>query len=72
MEPWIWVIKVENSVPGSKSLKIDLQIVWNMRKNISKICRQILTLPEVMGDLVRPEMKKILNRKSKNIFLESL
>ena len=56
-EPWIWVTKVENCFPGSKSLKIGLQIVWNMRKNISKICRQIFTLPEVIGDLVRPEMK---------------
>ena len=72
MEPWILVTKVENSVAGSKSLKIGLQIVWNMRKNISKICRRNSTLPEVMSDLVRPEMKKILNRKSKNILSESL
>ena len=28
-----------------------------MRKNLSKICRQHLTLPEVMDDTVRPEMK---------------
>ena len=32
MEPRIWVTKVENSSPGSKSLKNGLQIVWNMRK----------------------------------------
>ena len=28
-----------------------------MRKNISKICRRILDLPEVTGDTVGPEMK---------------
>ena len=57
MEPRIWVTKVENRICGSKSLKIGLQIVWNMRKNISKICRQIFNLPEVTGDTVGPEMK---------------
>ena len=57
MELRIWVTKVENRICGSKSLKIGLQIVWNMRKNISKICRQIFDLPEVTGDTVGPEMK---------------
>ena len=79
MEPRIWVTKVENSSPGSKSLKIDLQIVWNMRKNISKICKENLPFPEIMVDLVRPEIKnfstgsrKIFYSKAcKKLFTES-
>ena len=68
MDRWIWVTKVENCFPGSKSLKIGLQIVWNMRKNISKICRRILNLPEVMGVLVRPEMKNFWTGSRKILF----
>ena len=79
MEPWIWVTKVENSSCGSKSLKIGLQIVWNMRKNISKICKENLPFPEIMVDLVRPEIKnfstgsrKIFYSKAcKKLFTES-
>ena len=67
-ERWIWVTKVENCFPGSKSLKIGLQIVWNMRKNISKICRQIFNLPEVIGVLVRPEMKNFWTGSRKIFF----
>ena len=79
MKPWIWLIKVENSLCGSKSLKIGLQIVWNMRKNISKICKENLPFPEIMVDLVRPEIKnfstgsrKIFYSKAcKKLFTES-
>ena len=46
VEPRIWVTKVENSSPGSKSLKIGLQIVWNMHKNISKICKGNRPFPD--------------------------
>ena len=60
MEPRIWVTKVENSSPGSKSLKIGPQIVWNMRKNISKICRGRFLLPKIMAVLRGPEIKIFL------------
>ena len=39
-----------------------------MRKNISKICRQILTIPEIMGVLVRPEMKNFSTGSRKIFF----
>ena len=39
-----------------------------MRKNISKICRQILNLPEVMGILVRPEIKNFWTGSRKIFF----
>ena len=68
MKPWIWLIKVENSLCGSKSLKIGLQIVWNMRKNISKICKGKLLLPEIMDDLVGPEMKNFSTGSRKIFF----
>ena len=68
MKPWIWLIMVENSLCGSKSLKIGLQIVWNMRKNISKICKKKLLLPEIMGDLVGPEMKNFSTGSRKIFF----
>ena len=68
MKPWIWVVKVENSLPGSKSLKIGLQIDWNMRKNISKICKGKLLLPEIMDDLVGPEMKNFSTGSRKIFF----
>ena len=79
MEPRIWVTKVGNSSCGSKSLKIDPQIVWNMRKNISKIWKGNLSLPEIMVDSVRPEIKnfstgsrKIFYSKAcKKLFIES-
>ena len=68
MEPRICVTKVENSSCGSKSLKIGLQIVWNMRKNISKICKRKLILPEIIGDLVGPEMKNFSTGSRKIYF----
>ena len=68
MKPWIWVVKVENSLPGSKSLKIGLQIDWNMRKNISKICKGNLPLPEIMVGLVRPEIKNFSTGSRKIFF----
>ena len=37
-------------------------------QNISKICRQILILPEVMGVLVRPKLKKFSIRSQKIYF----
>ena len=39
-----------------------------MRKNISKICRQILTITEIMGVLVRPEMKNFSTGSRKIFF----
>ena len=68
MKPWIWVVKVENSLPGSKSLKIGLQTDWNMRKTISKICKEKLLLPDVMGDIVGPEIKKFEPEVKKYFF----
>ena len=68
MKPWIWLIKVENSLCGSKSLKIGLQIVWNMRKNISKICKKNFVFPEIMGDFVRPEIKNFWTGSQKMFF----
>ena len=67
MKPWIWLIKIENSLCGSKSLTISLQIVWNMHKNISKNWKGKLLLPEIMGDLVGPEMKNF-STGSRKIF----
>ena len=61
-----------NRKPCPRTLKISLQILWNMHKNISKICRRISILLEVMSVIVGPEMNKICNRKSKNRFLNSL
>ena len=66
MEPWIWVSKVENRNPCPKALKIDQQI--KHAYNISKICRRISILPEVMGDKVGPEIKHFWSGSQKMYF----
>ena len=42
-----------------------------MRKNISKICKKNFVFPEIMGDLVRPEIKKF-STGCQNFFFEKL
>ena len=54
-----------NRKPCPRTLKISLQILWNMHKNITKICRRISILLEVMGVIVGPEMKKFVTGSQK-------
>ena len=39
-----------------------------MRKNISKICKKNFVFPEIMGDLVRPEIKNFSTGSRKIFF----
>ena len=57
-----------NRKPCPRTLKISRQILWKMHKNISKICRRISILLEVMGDIVGLEIKNFVTGSQKNDF----